>query len=264
MKISALIIDDEPLARKLISNLLVKMPDIEVIGECKTGKEAIYMINDFNPDLIFLDIKLKDMTGFDILERISIKPPVIIFVTAFDSYALKAFNFFAFDYLLKPFNEERFYISVNKAIEVFNKKDNQLLQKKINDLLLHIQSPDLERDPKYVKRIPVPLRNKTVFIYPNEILYITASNYYAEIHSKNKKYLLRESMQNLLSQLDVNFFIRIHRSTIINVECIYELVHSNYGVIHVKMKDGNQFRVSKSYKKELLIKIGVKNEKISR
>ncbi len=263
MEISALIIDDEPLARKLISNLLTSISEIEVIGQCKTGKEAIHMINESNPDLIFLDIKLKDMTGFDILERISIKSPVVIFVTAFDSYALKAFNFFAFDYLLKPFNEERFFVSVNKVIDTFNKKDSSSLQKKVNNLLNHIQSRDFEPVIDQSKRIPVPLRNKTVFIYPNDILYISASNYYAEICTKKRKYLLRESMSNLLERLNHTDFIRIHRSTIINIEFVHELIHSNYGIINVKMKDDNQFRISKSYKKEFLIKMGLRNEEIS-
>ncbi len=264
MEISALIIDDEPLARKLISNLLISVSEIEVIGQCKTGQEAICLINELNPDLIFLDIKLKDMTGFDILERISVKAPVVIFVTAFDSYALKAFNFFAFDYLLKPFNEERFYISVKKAIETFNRKESLSLQKKVNDLLDHIQSPDLKSGNNQTKKIPIPLRNKTVFVDPNDILYITASNYYAEIYTEKKKYLLRESMHNLLRQLNSSCFIRIHRSTIINLDFVHELIHSSYGVVDVKMKDSNQFRISKSYKKEFLIKMGLRNEEVSR
>ncbi|WP_200825144.1 MULTISPECIES: LytR/AlgR family response regulator transcription factor [Aquimarina] len=261
MKISALIIDDEPLARKLISNLLISISEIEVIGHCKTGREAIYLINELNPDLIFLDIKLKDMTGFDILERISVKTPVVIFVTAFESYALKAFNFFAFDYLLKPFNEERFYISVKKALEIFNKKENLLLQEKVGDLLNYIKNDD-NNISSLNKRIPIPLRNKTTFIDTESILYITASNYYVEIYTQERKYLLRESMQNLLKQLDSNTFIRIHRSTIVNIDYTKELINSAYGTIDVKMKDNHQFRVSKGHKNHFLVKMGVKNEKL--
>ncbi|WP_299436840.1 LytTR family DNA-binding domain-containing protein [uncultured Aquimarina sp.] len=257
MKISALIIDDEPLARKLIDNLLETVSKIDVIGTCKTGKEAILKINTLKPDLIFLDIKLKDMTGFDILEGISTKAPIIIFVTAFDSYALKAFNFFAFDYLLKPFNEDRFYVSVNKAIETFQRKDTSQLQKKVNDLIHHVSTTDKTTNIGPIKKLPVPLRNKTIFIPPNDILYITASNYYAEIYTENKKYLLRESLQNLLSILNPEHFIRIHRSTIINIDFTQELINSGYGAIDVKMKDSNQFRISKSYKKEFLTKMGI-------
>ncbi len=253
MKISALIIDDEPLARNLINNLLRTEPLINVIGICKTGKEAILMIDKLKPNLIFLDIKLKDMTGFDILERISVKAPMIIFVTAFDAYALKAFNFFAFDYLLKPFNEDRFYVSINKAIEAFHKKDTSQLQKKVNNLMSHVRIAD--KNP--TKKLPIPLRNRTIFIPLNEIIYITASNYYAEIYTESKKYLLRESLQNLLNILNPEHFIRIHRSTIINIDFMKELINSSYGAIHVKMKDSNQFRISKSYKKEFLTKMGV-------
>ncbi|MBW1297646.1 LytR/AlgR family response regulator transcription factor [Aquimarina litoralis] len=253
MKISALIIDDEPLARNLINNLLRTESAIDVVGTCKTGKEAILMIDTLKPNLIFLDIKLKDMNGFDILERISVKTPMIIFVTAFDSYALKAFNFFAFDYLLKPFNEERFYLSVNKAIEALNKKDTSQLQKKVNNLMHYIRVAD--KNP--TKKLPIPLRNRTIFIPLNDIMYITASNYYAEIYTENKKYLLRESLQNLLKILNPEYFIRIHRSTIINVDFMKELINSGYGAIDVKMKDSNQFKISKSYKKDFLIKMGV-------
>ncbi|MDY8136222.1 LytTR family DNA-binding domain-containing protein [Aquimarina sp. 2201CG5-10] len=262
MKISALIIDDEPLARKLISNLLLTVSEIEVIGHCKTGKEAITTIDTVRPDLLFLDIKFKDMTGFDILEKISVKTPIVIFVSAFDSYALKAFNFFAFDYLLKPFNEERFYTSVNKAIETFNKKDTSQLQKKVDDLLNYIQDSDKNSNINFIKRIPVPLKNKTIFINPDDIMYITASNYYAEIYTQSGKYLLRESMYNMLLQLNPDLFIRIHRSTIVNIEFAQELISSGYGAIDVKMKDHKLFRISKSYKKEFLIKMGLKNEKV--
>ena len=112
-------------------------------------------------------------------------------------------------------------------------------------------------DKNPIKKLPIPLRNRTIFIPLNEIIYITASNYYAEIYTESKKYLLRESLQNLLNILNPEHFIRIHRSTIINIDFMKELINSSYGAIHVKMKDSNQFRISKSYKKEFLTKMGV-------
>lgn len=258
MKISAIIVDDEPLARKLIENLLVSIQEIEIIDLCGTGKEAIKSINELHPDIIFLDIQLKDMTGFDVLEKISIKIPLTIFVTAFDSYAIKAFDIFAFDYLLKPYNEKRFYQSVNKAIDTFKKGENKVLENTVADLLNHLQSTKQKLTTSFNERIPISSGNKTIFVYPDDILYIAASNYYVEIYTKKTKHLLRNSMNNLIQKLDSNKFIRIHRSSIININCIEELISSNHGEVDVKMHDNKKFRVSKSYRKEFLTKIGVR------
>ncbi|PKV51044.1 LytTR family two component transcriptional regulator [Aquimarina sp. MAR_2010_214] len=254
MKISTLIIDDEPLARKLIANLLISISEIEVVGHCKTGQQAILMINEMYPDLIFLDIQLKDMTGFDVLEKITSKVPLVIFVSAFDSFAIKAFDFFAFDYLLKPYKEERFYRSVHRVIDIFKKDETVNLEKKINALLKHVKPIDYS---SHKRKIPVSLGNKTLFVSPYNIQYIIASNYYVEIYTDKTKYVLRESMYNLLNKLDNKEFIRIHRSTIINIECIKELINFNRGEISVKMKDLKQLKVSRSYKKEFLIKMGL-------
>ena len=257
MKISTLIIDDEPLARAMIARLLLPRTEFEIIGQCGTGKQSIEMINTHRPDLIFLDIQMKDMTGFDVLEGLSVKFPIVIFATAFDSYSLKAFEYFAFDYLLKPFSEERFYKSINKVIESFKSADNDLLQKKIHSLLEYIH-PKNEANATSQKTIPIPLRNKTIFIKVDEILYVTASNSYVEIFTNDNKYLLRNTISNLEEELSNPIFFRIHRSTIINLEFIKELIHSDYGEVDVRMKDMEQFRISRSYKKEFLTKLGLR------
>ncbi len=257
MKISTLIIDDEPLARQMIERLLLPRTSFEIIGQCGTGRAAIDLINLHKPDLIFLDIKLKDMTGFDVLEAISIHAPMVIFATAFDSFSLKAYDYFAFDYLLKPFNEDRFYKSINKVLETFKSKDSDFLQHKMQSLLAYIQTKE-QKPIASKKTIPIPLKNKTVFIEPHQIIYITASNSYIEIFTKEDKYLLRHSMSNILLDLEDGLFSRIHRSTIINVSFIKELIHSSFGEIDVRMKDLKQFRISRGYKKAFLIKIGVR------
>ena len=257
MKITTLIIDDEPLARAMIERLLLARTEFEIIGQCGTGKQSIEMINSCKPDLIFLDIKLKDMTGFDVLEALSDKFPIVIFATAFDSYSLKAFEYFAFDYLLKPFSEERFYKSINKVIESFKTTDNGLLQNKISSLLEYMQ-PKVETTNTTQKTIPIPLKNKTIFIKTDEISYVMASNSYVEIYTKDNKYLLRNTISNIKEELSSPLFFRIHRSTIINLEFIKELIHSDYGEVDVRMKDMQQFRISRSYKKEFLTKIGLR------
>jgi len=257
MKISTLIIDDEPLARAMISRLLLPRTEFEIIGQCGTGKQSIAMINTHKPDLIFLDIQMKDMTGFDVLEGLTVKFPIVIFATAFDTYSLKAFEYFAFDYLLKPFSEERFYKSINKVIESFRSSDTDILQDKIRSLLEYMQ-PKQQENISSQKTIPIPLRNKTIFIKIEDILYVTASNSYVEIFTKDSKYLLRNTISNIKEELSNPIFFRIHRSTIINLEFIKELIHSDYGEVDVKMNDLQQFRISRTYKKEFLTRIGLR------
>jgi len=261
MKIKTLIIDDEPLARLRLVNLLEDVPEIEVLCECGTGKEAVNKINEIEPDLIFLDIQLKDMTGFDVLEEInSSSKPMVIFVTAYDNFALKAFDFFAFDYLLKPFKDERFYKSTFKAIDHFKTGSLNVFDDKLNSLLDYIKKPDSNtaKNSKITKsKLPVKLGNKISFIDTQAIKYISASGYYAEIFTDDKKHLLRESLSKLIEELNAESFIRIHRSTIINLNYISELIHSNYGEIDVKMNDHKLFRISKSYKKDFLNKMGL-------
>ncbi|WP_250434697.1 LytR/AlgR family response regulator transcription factor [Hanstruepera flava] len=258
MTVKTIIIDDEPLARQRIKILLNDVPEIEVIDECSTGKKAIKSIDTLNPDLIFLDIQLKDMTGFNILEKISPESkPMVIFITAYNDYALKAFDVFAFDYLQKPFKDDRFYKSTQKAIEQLNQQHNSSFEERVEDLLKYINSND--KNPlNNSKRIPIKLGNRVLFIESDNIKYIIASGYYAEIHTDEKKHLLRESLNNLINDLQPEKFIRIHRSTIINLDYVKELIHSNYGEIDVKMTDNKLFRISRSYKKDFIKAIGLK------
>ncbi|WP_248912376.1 LytR/AlgR family response regulator transcription factor [Gelidibacter algens] len=163
MKISTVIIDDEPLARQRIANLLKTIDDIEVVEECATGKKAIESINELNPALIFLDIKLKDMTGFDVLQQIEKSArPVIIFVTAFDQFALKAFEYFALDYLQKPFKDERFYESTNKAIEIIKQKQSSLLENNLQNLLDYVNNNTKKHDSNF-KKTPGKTRQQDSF-----------------------------------------------------------------------------------------------------
>ncbi len=256
--IKAIIIDDEFLARKRVSNLLNDIKEIELIEECSSGKEAIKAINNQKPDLIFLDIQITDMTGFEILKKLDeSNMPLVIFITAFDEFALKAFDFFAFDYLLKPFKDERFFQSTNKVIELFASNKSNGLNKKINNLLKYIENPNEGFSEIKHSKLAIKANGKVSFIEKNDIKYIQASGYYAEIFTEQKKYLLRESLNSLLEQLKSFDFIRIHRSTIINSSLIKEVLYSNYGEIDVKMLDEKLFRISKTHKKEFQKKMGI-------
>ncbi|XKX05220.1 response regulator [Tenacibaculum maritimum] len=256
MKISTIIIDDENLARHRLANLIEDIEELDLIATASNGKDAIDQINSLKPQLLFLDIQLKDMTGFDILNKINKYDNFsVIFVTAYDEYALKAFDFFAFDYLLKPFKDDRFYSSVKKVISKYH-VDNSL-NNKMNSLLEYVReyTPPMHR--KEIKKLPIKLGNKVSFIKTDAIKYIVASGYYAEIYTDEKKYLLRESLTNLSDKLDPTKFSRIHRSTIINIDHIHELIHSNYGEIDIRTSDNKLFRISKSYKKDFQNFIGL-------
>lgn len=259
MKISCLIIDDEPLARKRLLALVEEMEDLQLLGQCKTGKEAVLRIEELKPDLIFLDIQMKDMNGFDVLKKLKTpKKPKVIFVTAFDTYAVKAFDAFALDYLLKPFKKERFEQAVTRAKEQFKSETENSLEHKFQKLLQYIEAEKSEKSsPVSKSKLPVKIGNTVSFIPYSEIQYILASGSYVEICTLEKKHVLRDSLQNIMNEMDSNQMLRIHRSTIINTAFLDKVIHSNFGEIDVKMKDGSLFRVSKSYRKEFQKNLGV-------
>lgn len=258
MKITTLIIDDEILARQRLINLINDVPEFDLIGECSNGKEAIKMIDELEPNVIFLDIRMKDMTGFNVLEKIeSNKRPLIVFVTAYDEFALEAFNFFVFDYLLKPYKDDRFFKSVKNILNYSYNNDNIFFDRKIDNLLSSLKEGSLNVKKQFTEKLPIKLGNKIFFIDTNEIKYVVASGYYAELFTNEKKYVMRISLNNLMNSLNPLKFIRIHRSTIINYDEISELISSNFGEIDVKMKDKKLFRISKSYKKKFLNEMGL-------
>lgn len=247
MKIKVILIDDEYLARERIAKLLNSVPEIEIIDECSNGKEAIASIQRNNPTCIFLDIKMKDMNGFEVLNAVPRNQlPYVIFVSAFDKFAIKAFDYLAIDYLLKPFKDERFYKAIKILIaKVQNDKTNENFTK-LNDLLQYVEK---NKSSALQDFIPIKLSNKVYFLKNKNIQYIKASGYYAEIFTDKKKHVLRKSLTNLEEKLD-DSFIRIHRSTIINLHFVKQVIYSNFGEVDVKMQDDVIFRVSKGYKKE--------------
>ena len=251
----ALVVDDEELARRRVLNLLEDVTEIKVIGECSNGQTAIKKINAEKPDIIFLDINMKDMNGFEVLQKIEIRPkPIVVFVTAYDSYATRAFDVEAFDFLLKPFKDQRFFKTVERVLHTSRTETDALFEQRIKELFRIFSS-----EAKQVKpgKIPVKQGNKTILIDPPDILYIIASGYYAEIYTGEGKYVLRESLNNLEEQLEGGNFFRIHRSTIVNVDHVKEIVHSDYSEVDARMKDNKLLHISKSNKKEFLEKLGI-------
>ena len=253
----ALIVDDEMLARKRIKILLSEVPAVAQVEECSNGASAIEKIEEYRPDVLFLDVNMQDMNGFQVLQNLTVSPkPIVVFVTAYDYYALKAFDFDAFDFLLKPFKDERFFKTMNRVLKIDKKEADYDFEKRIKELLdLHQINQSRE---SLSQKLPIKLGNRTILVEVTKIHYISASGYYAEIFVDDHKYLIRESLNNLEEILDEKCFFRVHRSTIVNLNFIEEIVHSDYAEIDVRMKDKKLIRVSKSQKKEFLKKLGLR------
>ena len=256
MTIRAAIVDDEPLARRRIRNLLKEASDVEVIAECANGKEAIESLVSFGvspPDLLFLDIQMPEIDGFDVLQTIGVgRVPVVIFVTAYDQFALRAFEAHALDYLLKPFDDERFGAALERARERVRQQQGDL-NRRLQALLENVRG-----DRGYLRRLVVPSGHRSVFVRTEQIDWIEAERNYVRIHVSGRAYLLRENLTRIASALDPAVFCRIHRSTIVNVEriqAVESLLHGDYLVV---LQDGTKLTSGRSYRRSLLAIMGRK------
>jgi two-component system, LytTR family, response regulator len=235
-RIRALVVDDEPLARSNVLLLLRGSPDVECIGECGSAMEGLEAIRKHKPDLVFLDVRMPEYDGFDVLEMLGGEaPPAVIFVTAYDQYALKAFEAGALDYLLKPFNNARFARALERA------KERIALRKDL---------------PAKMDRLAVKSVGRVSFLTVAEIDWIEAADYYACLHLGPKTHLLRRSMNELETDLDPAIFCRIHRSTIVNLERVRELKFDSDGGYEVVLEDATRLRLSRRYRKNLQSRLG--------
>lgn len=245
-KLKTIIVDDEPLACDRLEGLLKHEKEIEIVAICENGEEAIKEINNQTPDLVFLDIQMPEIDGFEVLKNINQKQiPAIIFATAYDEYALKAFDVHALDYLLKPFKKERFNDALNRARNVIKYEKSTLFNKKIENLLESLNT----RAP--LTRIKVKSSERYFFLNVDEIDWIEAEGNYVHIYSGDKNYMIRDTMKKMVDKLDSNTFFRIHRSTIVNVDKINGLEQWFHGDYKVTLKSGKQLTLSRNYK-ELL------------
>jgi two-component system LytT family response regulator len=249
-KIRTLIVDDEPLARQNLHVLLKDDPEIEIIGECGSGHEALRVIQAKPPDLLFLDIQMPEMNGFDVLKRIDRERlPAIIFVTAFDQYALKAFEVHALDYLLKPFNDERFEKALRQAKSQLEQREINNLSRKLFALLedrQDVSQADKPEQTALLTRVMIKSTSRVFFLKVDEIDWIEADDYYVKLHTGRKSHLLRETMGELEAKLDAGKFLRIHRSTIVNIDRIKELSPLFNGDYAVILQDGTELKLSRS------------------
>lgn len=235
--ITALIIDDEEPARNLIKSYLAGYDEIKLLGECRDGYEGFRMIQELRPDLIFLDVQMPKLTGFELLEILDV-PPAVIFTTAFDEFAIKAFEMNAVDYLLKPFSQARFDAALQKAaIKIGAKSETE------NDAIARLVKTVSEKDA-FLERIVVRSNNRIHIIPVDQIVYFEAEDDYVMIYTRDRKYLKQLTMKYLEEHLDPQDFVRIHRSAIVRVDEVEKLehyAHDNYIAI---MKNGAKLRVS--------------------
>ena len=253
-KIKTLLVDDEPLARRSLRLLLEQDPQIEIIGECRNGKEAVKAIETSRPDLIFLDIQMPEMDGFEVVEQVGAELlQAIVFVTAFDQYALKAFEVHALDYLLKPYDDLRFQQALQRAKSQIETREITKVSKRLIALLEERESrrETASHQKPYLTRLMIKLSNRVVLLKVDDIDWIEADGNYAKLHVGSKAHLLREKMIELEAQLDPEKFVRIHRSIIVNLERIKELHPHFNGDYIVVLEDGRQLKLSRSRRESL-------------
>jgi two-component system LytT family response regulator len=247
MSIRTMIVDDEPLACERIRMLLHGEPELEIISECRNGKDALQAIEKLKPDLVFLDVQMPELTGFEVLDRLDpARMPVVIFVTAYDQYALKAFEVSALDYLLKPFDRERFKRALDRARAELERRTTGAVNEKVLRLL-----SEMQRSKKYVDKLIVRAGGRVLFLRADEIDWIEAAGNYVRLHAGKEEYLYRETMTKLEEQLNPERFARIHRSTIVNIERIKELQPWFRGDYVILLRDNSKLILSRTYRGRL-------------
>jgi len=241
MAIRALIVDDEPLARRAIRRFLSKDAEIAIIGECGDGESAVGVIRELKPDLLFLDIQMPEMDGFEVLHKVGAeRMPVTIFVTAYDQFALRAFDANAIDYLLKPVANKRFERSLERAKHRIARKHSR---DEMSRMVSSLQR--LAKAQQYVDRLGVPLNGRILFVATKDIDWIEAEGNYLHVHAGNREHILRQTLTEVEKQLNPNEFLRIHRSTIVNVRRIKEIQPWFHGYHRVLLENGKELRMSR-------------------
>jgi two-component system LytT family response regulator len=246
MKIKTLIVDDESLARERLRQLLQDHPEIEVIGECADGKEAVTALERDPPDLVFLDIQMPELDGFEVLQTIRAEPmPVIVFVTAYNQFALRAFEVHAVDYLLKPFDRERFRVALNHALDQVKKRGRSGISEKQSAVLAEL------KPAKPVERLAVKTGGRVFLIKVQDLDWIEAAHNYVELHVEKQTHLLRDTLNAIEARLPPDKFVRISRSVIVNIDRIKELQPLFYGEYAIILQNGARLTLSRRFRDKL-------------
>lgn len=242
MTLRTLIVDDEPLARERVRMMLAPHADLSIVGECGDGHQAITAIREHRPDLVFLDVQMPGVDGFGVLRELQGETlPYVVFVTAYDQYALKAFEVHALDYVLKPFNAERFDQALDRARATLQRQDGGTLDRdRLRDLVSSLAAEQRER-----QRLVVKSSGRVFFVKVDDIDWIEAEGNYVRLHMGAQSHLLRETMKGMEQVLDPSVFFRIHRSTIVNADRIRELQPLFHGEYAVILRDGTRLVASR-------------------
>ena len=246
MKIRTIVIDDEPLARDRLLKLLRAEPEIEIVGEAKNGREGVELIRQTKPALAFLDVQMPELDGFGVLAALAPEErPAVVFVTAFDKFALKAFEVHAMDYLLKPFDKQRFQTALRRVLQQLERAQPAQLNEQLSALLSELRpSPSSDR-------LAVKGEGRVVFVKIADLDWVEAADNYVSLHVGKETHLLRETMTNLEQRLPHQQFIRISRSNMVNIDRVKELQPLFHGEYAVILRDGTKLTLSRSHRDKL-------------
>lgn len=246
-RIRAIIVDDEPLAREGVRLHLEAEPDVEIVGEAGTGEEAVELIETVRPDLLFLDVQMPGLDGFGVLDAVGpAHMPVTIFTTAYDQFALRAFDAHAIDYILKPYDAQRFSSAIERARMHLNGRRKVQVDERLDSLI-----DELRARNQYLERLVVRSGGRILILRVADIDWVEAASNYVRLHAGGREYLLRETMTALESKLDPADFVRIHRSTIVRVDKIRELEPLFQGDYVVILDDSTRLTSSRGYREKL-------------
>ena len=265
--IRVLIVDDEPGARRRLERLLRQAADVDVVDQVETGQEAVAAIRALEPDLVFLDVQMPGMTGIEVVQAVgSGSMPATIFVTAYDQFAVKAFDLAALDYLLKPFDDERFERALRRAQEALARRTTNDLHERL-DALLHTLAGNARTESppgagRYLERIAVEMRGKHRIVPVDKISFFSASGNYVHLHVGQERLLVREQMQHLEARLPPDRFFRIHRRLIVRLEEIETLVCNPGGDYAVRLVDGRHLKVSRTRWRTLAQRLGIQTSQL--
>jgi two-component system LytT family response regulator len=263
LRISVIIVDDEPLARKGLSLRLAEFDNIDIVGECKNGIEAVTLIPQVRPDLVFLDIQMPGLNGFQVINKLQeLKQPIplIVFVTAFDSYAIKAFDIHALDYVLKPVDERRLKDAIDKVLLTLEQKQqdghNQKLARLVadftgddcEDILRKLASGESITSNLYPDILAIKDGSEVTRVAINDIQWIDAAGDYMCVHATDQTHIMRRTMKELEQELDPRKFIRAHRSAIVNIKFVQKMISHISGEYHLILNNGTELKVSRSYR----------------
>ncbi|MCF2950084.1 LytTR family DNA-binding domain-containing protein [Paraglaciecola aquimarina] len=263
MKISTVIVDDEPLARKGLAIRLAEFENIKLVGECKNGIEAVSLIPQIRPDLVFLDIQMPGLNGFQVinkLKELNQPIPLIVFVTAFDSYAIKAFDVHALDYVLKPVDEQRLKEAIDKVTINLQIKQqggtNEKLAKLVadftgddcEDILRKLANGETLTSSSYPEVLAIKDGSEVTRVPVVDVQWIDAAGDYMCVHTADKTHIMRRTMKELVGDLDPKKFVRVHRSAIVNIKYVQKLVSHISGEYHLILENGEELKVSRSHR----------------